>query len=336
MNRSSRRVLAATLIAATTTVGLTASPASADTFTPANTAPTLSSPAFVMPGALTAFQPDAGASAGIYEYDVTVGDAETLNDIATVSVSLYQSLKEDGLTAGEGDASGAVINPANTVKLSWDRPTNAFSISAGASTYWALGTAADVSVSPASLTATTGIVKFKFTVGEAMREGTWTAKATATDLSAATATDATATKAVNAYSVITSRTAQNFGTALASGVGGATKSDAPNVTSNGSTALTLTAGDFTSGSYNFALKSSGATSVAPAAGEVTFDCNPAGTFNEASAVRVGSTATLLGTATSTGTAEGGAAVSDTCRLQHGGQRPVGAYSFTVVNTIANT
>lgn len=312
-----------------------ASPAGAEEFTPQNSAPTLSSPAFAMPGAQTAFEPDAAASDEVYAYAVTVGDAESLDDLNTVSVCLAHSLKEDGATAGEGDATCGTINPQDTVKLTWTRATNAFSISAGASTYWALGTGGDVSTAPTDLTATTGTVTFRFTVSEAMREGTWKATATAADISAATASDNSETKAVNAYSSITARAQQNFGT-LASGGAGATATASPTVTSNGATTVSLTGGSFVNGAYSFALKTTGATSTAPAAGEVTYDCMTGETFTEASATRVGSTATSLGTATATGTAEGGSAVSNICRLKHGGQRPAGAYSFTVVNAIANS
>ncbi len=68
---------------------------------------------------------------------------------------------------------------------------------------------------------------------------------------------------------------------------------------------------------------------------MTYDCNRAGSFTELGATRVGSAATSLGTATSTGVAEGGTAVSNTCRIKHGGERPVDAYSYTVVNAINN-
>lgn len=328
---------AAALVAVTSASlagALSAAPAGAEEFTPQNTTPTLASPAFTMPGAQTAFEPDAAGSDEVYTYAVTAGDAETLNDLNTVSVCLYHSLKEDGTTAGEGDSTCTTINPQNTVKLTWTRSTNAFAISAGASTYWALGTGADASSAPADLTATSGVVTFKFKVSEAMREGTWKAVATATDISAASASDNSQTKLVNAYSSITARTAKDFGT-LASGGAGATATDSPTVISNGATTVSLTGGSFVNGSYSFALKTTGLTSTSPAAAEVTYDCMTGGTFTEASATRVGSTATSLGTATSTGTAEGGSAVSNTCRVKHGGQRPVGAYSFTVVNAIAN-
>ena len=83
------------------------------------------------------------------------------------------------------------------------------------------------------------------------------------------------------------------------------------------------------------MKTNGATSTAPAAGEVTYDCNRAGAFVEGTATRIGSSATSLGTATASGTAELGSAVSNTCRIVHGGGRPTGTYAFTVVNTIVN-
>ena len=106
--------------------------------------------------------------------------------------------------------------------------------------------------------------------------------------------------------------------------------------SNGQTALSATAGNFTNGTYTFTLLTTGLTSSAPAAGQVTFDCQVAASFTEASATRVGTTSTQLSAnQTPTGTAENGTAVANSCRLAHGGQRPVGTYSFTVVNAIGN-
>lgn len=329
-----RRLAAATASAALWVGVLGTSPAFADQFTTANNAPTLSSPAFTMPGAQTNFEPDGGASDEVYTYGVTVSDADTLNDLDTVSVCLYHSLKEDGLTLGEGDATCAAINPQNTVKLTWTRSTSTFAASTGTSTYWALGTGADASTAPADLTATSGALAFKFTVSEAMREGTWTAKVTATDTSAAAATNSAVTEGVNGYSSITARTQKSFGAALAANTG-SNSTDSPTIIANGATTKSLTAGDFTDGTYTFALKTDGLTSVGPAAGQVTFDCNRASTFTEASATRVGSTATSLGSATASGVAEGGTAVDNTCRLMHGGGRPVGTYAFTVVNAVAN-
>lgn len=327
-----RRVFAAVTLAACALSLLSTTPASAEQVVVANTAPSVSSPSFTMPGGQTAFEPDAGASDEVYAYAVTVGDAETLNDLATVTVCLYQSMKEDGSTPGEGDDTCAVINPANTVLLTWTQLTDAFTKSAGASTFWALDT-----VTPSSrtglLTDTTGTLTFRFTVSEAMREGTWTAKVTATDASAATAVNSAETKLVNAYSAITTRTQQTFGT-LAAGVA-ATATDSPTVTSNGATTMSLTAGNFVNGSYSFTLLTTGGPGAAPAAGQLTYDCQQAATFTEASATRVGSAATSLGSATASGTAEGGSTVSNTCRIKHGGGRPVGTYSFTVVNTLIN-
>ena len=87
---------------------------------------------------------------------------------------------------------------------------------------------------------------------------------------------------------------------------------------------------------SFTLKATGATSEAAAAGEVTFDCQVAGTFTEASATRVAATSTQLSAdQTTTGTIEGGVAVANSCRLAHGGGEPVGTYSFVVVNAIGN-
>ncbi len=334
MRLPTKRTLAASLALAATLTGASGiRSANAEQLTVLNTTPTVSSPALTMPGSQTSFEPDAASSDEVYAYGVTVGDAESLNDLDAVSVCLYHSLKEDGITPGEGDSTCATINPQNTVKLTWTRSTNAFAVSAGTSTYWALGSGADASSAPADLTATSGALTFRFKVSEAMREGTWTAKVTATDTSAASATDATVTKAVAAYSSITARTQKDYGTLAANTA--ATATDSPTVVSNGATNVSLTAGDFSNGTYSFTLKTDGLTSVGPAAGQVTFDCKTGSTFDELTATRVGTTATSLGSATASGTAEGGSAVANTCRIKHGGQRPTSTYSFTVVNAVNN-
>jgi hypothetical protein len=332
MLTSTGRVLAALALTAVGVSVLSASPASADVLLTANTTPTVGSTSFTMPGT-AAFEPDSDASDEVYAYNVTVGDAESLNDLQTVTVCLYQSLKEDA-SAGEGNDTCAAINPANTVLLTWTQATDAFTIGAGASTFWALDTVIP-STRSGALVDTTAAFVFRFTVSEAMREGTWTAKVTATDITAATDQDATVTAVVNAYSAITVRDPQNFGL-LAAGVG-AERTDSPIVTSNGATTLSLTAGDFVNGVYSYTLKTDDITSVGPAAGEVTYDCNRAGAFDESTATRVGSGVTLIGVAgaTASGTVEGGVAVSNSCRIMHGGGRPTGTYAFVVVNTIGN-
>lgn len=296
--------------------------ASADQFNPANTAPTVSTPSLS-----ASIQPDSGASDTVYSYSVVVGDADTLNDLSTVVVCLY-------LTTG-GDSTCATPDPTTDVKLTWTQSTDAFTIDDGSvNSYWALGAGADASSSP-TLTGTSETFTFKFTVSEATREGGWTAAVTADD-GAATASDSTATTTVGHYSAITTRVSQDFGT-LGSGLAsGVSRTASPTVTSNGQTTYSATAGNFTDGTYTFTLKTNGLTSEGPAAGEVSFDCQVASTFTEGSATRVGSTSTQLSaTETSTGTPEGGSTVDNSCRLAHGGQRPVSTYSFTVVNAIGN-
>lgn len=294
--------------------------AHADEFTTGNTAPTVTTQ-----GLSPTIQPDTGASEAVYEYSVLVGDAESLNDLNTVTVCLY-------LTTG-GDSTCATPDPTTDVSMTWTQSTNAFTIANGSGTYWALGTD-PISTSP-TLTGVSGTFTFTFTVSEAMREGSWTAAVTATDKSAATATGSAATTTVNHYSSITTRTALDFGIVTA-GLTGSTLTSSPTVTSNGQTTYNASATNFTAGAYTFTLKTDGATSVAPAAGQVTFDCQVASSFTEASAKRVGLTSTLLdATQTSTGTPESGSAVAHTCRLAHGGERPVGAYSGTIVTAIGN-
>ncbi len=323
-----------TVVAATAVTAFVTGPVAADEFSPENNAPELSDPSFTLPGGQTEFEPDGGASDEVYAYSVTVTDADSLEDLEDVQICLHHSLAEDGTSPGDGDPTCATTDARHSVLLTWTRATDTFTIDAGGSTFWALGTGADVSTSPADLTTTTGVLTFRFTVSEAMREGTWTASGTATDRASATGTNDEATATVAPYSSITTRVQQDFGI-LAAGAP-ATATASPTVVSNGTTELSLTAGDFSSGTHSFTLETDGATSDAPTSGRVTFDCVTGDTFDEGAATRVGSAATPIGTTTVDGTAEGGAAVDNTCRLVHGGGRPVDTYEFTVVNTIANS
>ena len=180
---STRRVLAAVALTATGLSVLSATPASADQVALLNTDPIVSSSSFTMPGVQVAFEPDGAASDEVYQYNVTVADAETLDDLTTVTLCLYHSLNEVA-AAGEGDNTCAATDPANTVLLTWSQATDAFTIDAGSSTYWALATGT-VSNHSGVLTDTTAAFEFRFTVSEAIREGTWTANVTATDTSTA-------------------------------------------------------------------------------------------------------------------------------------------------------
>lgn len=322
------------VVAAAAVTALVTGPVAADEFTPENNAPELTDPAFSYPGGQVQIEPDGGASDEVYGYSVTVTDADSLEDLEDVQICLYHSLAADGVTPGAGDPTCATTDPRHTVLLTWDRATDTFSIDAGGSTFWALATGADESTSPADLTVPSGVLTFNFTVSEAAREGTWTANGTATDRSSATGTNDEATATVAPYSSITTRVQQDFGI-LAAGAP-ATATASPTVVSNGTTELSLTAGDFTSGTHSFTLETGGDTSDAPTSGRVTFDCVTGDTFDEGDATRVGTAPTAIGTTTVDGTAEGGAAVDNTCRLIHGGGRPVDTYEFTVVNTIANS
>lgn len=294
--------------------------ASADEFVTGNSAPTVSSPS--LPASIS---PDAGASDTVYSYSITVGDADTLNDLDTVTVCLYHTVV--------GDATCATPDPTTDVMLTWTQSTDAFSIEAGSlNDYWALGTGIDASASP-TLTGISGTFTFKFTVSEATREGGWTAAVVATDSSAASASDSTATTTVNHYSAITTRISQDFGTVGSGLANGVDREGSPTVTANGQTTFSMTASDFTDGTYTFTLKTTGLIAEGPGAGEVTFDCQVA---PEPSAIRVGSTSSQLSAdQTTTGTPEGGSTVTNSCHLAHGGERPVSTYSATVVNAIGN-
>ena len=318
MRATLRRRLGAAAAVAGAAVLSVAGIASGDEFDPGNSAPSVSSPSLS-----AAIVPDSGASNSQYSYAVTVGDADTLEDLSTVSVCLYR-------TSG-GDATCATPDPATDVALTWTRATGVFAVDdGGANDYWANGTAP--APSAPTLSATSGTFTFTFTVSEAMREGGWTATVTATDASAASATDATATTAVAWYGAITARVSQEFGT-VAAGATGATGTSTPTVTANGTSTFGLSAGAFGSGGSSFSLASGLPTDV-PAAGEVALDCTMGATFVEGSATRVGATETIAGTSqTPTGTPEGGSALASTCRLSHGGGRPIGTYTGTVVNTV---
>lgn len=329
-----RRALAVgAFTAACVVAGLVVRPVGADDFEPENHTPALTDPALVLPGGQVAIEPDAGASDEVYGFEVTVADDESLADLAAVTLCWHHSTHEDGESPGDGDPTCTDLDPRHTVRMSWTPADGTFALEAGGSTHWELATGDDASSAPSDLDALSGTVTFRFRVSEAMREGTWTVVATVEDTSGTSDSDSTVTATVAPYSAITMRAPQSFGSVAA--LTPVTATDTPVVVANGATRLSLQAGAATSPSGTFQLLADGPTSSLPGTGELTLDCNLAGSFTEGTATRIGSTPTDLGIATATGTPEGGVAVPNTCRLLHGGGRPVDVYDLTVVNTVTN-
>ncbi|MBC7259674.1 MAG: hypothetical protein H5T65_10540 [Chloroflexi bacterium] len=118
-----------------------------------------------------------------YAVKVTVTDANTLNDLATVKVTIFFDADGDddpGDVPGTGDTQTAAI-------LTWTKGTpSTWTISAGSPTTWAIVTANCVEP---SLTGSTGTWWFHFRPGKVATEATdWDAYVVATDDNSATGT----------------------------------------------------------------------------------------------------------------------------------------------------
>ncbi len=303
-------------------------PAAADDFTPGNTAPTAAITTGDPMGTVT---PTATGS-DLQLIEVLAGDADLLQDLATVELCLYRT--------GVGDATCAATDPQNTVSITWTRATDAFTMDPDAATTWALGT----SVSNYNAAATSMAMDFEFRAGAVSLEGDWTVIATATDVSDDDGIDNNANMMpVGYFSTITAqRLGVSYGEVDSGAPGAATSLDDSDGTiiANGATDVSMsqdTEFEMTVPTLNTAGIAGGTPATAVGTGDVALDCEAADTFTEGNATRLTLLAQTLdaGVLTS-GTPEAGTtALVNSCRLTSGGGLPIGEYSATVAVGVGN-
>lgn len=308
-------------LVATGFVGLLAQPVAADTFLPGNLAPTIGA---VVASANAA--PAEGGSAPI-TVAVSVVDLNSLNDLSTIVVCAYFT---------GGDSTCATPNPANNVRMTYTVAGNvsssSFAIAGGTSSTWSL----DGSTALSSGLATLGTATFRFKVGEVAREGNWRYNVTVTDRTGATANQDSvlSTTAVAWYGEFTSAGIKAFGTIALGGSADVTK--AHTVQANGGSKI------------NYSTTSTWATAN-PGTPTLTLDTDglpgdQAFSYACSSGTTVSLTPTYITTSASaptgltsikgTGTAEGGEATDDACRVYLGTAAPSALVTGEVTMAIA--
>ena len=190
-------------------------------------------------------------------------------------------------------------HPDTQFEMTWSQATGTFAVT-GQTNYKENGSVTDYGDGTDSFMSLT----FRFQVSDAMLAGGWKVRVTATDLDDQSAT-ATASGINVLYfaSVATQRPAVDYGTVhqqdgnVADG-----KSDGRFI-SNGPSAVTISATDFTRTGASLPLDT-GTPSQPPELGKVGMDCSTGPTFDVASALRVtGLPALLQNNVFATGTGE---------------------------------
>lgn len=183
LNRSGAVLATGALLGASLVAGVTGT-ASAEEFDPANAAPTVS----IDTSTLT-MSPDSGVGDNIYTIAATVGDANSLLDLNTVTLCLYKVGAPNA-----GDASCATQDPQSTAKITWTRSIDEFDVDASSGTEssnWELGTGGDAepstnnasySYSAYSASGTSMTMQYRFRVSDVATEGTdWAVRVVAAD-----------------------------------------------------------------------------------------------------------------------------------------------------------
>ncbi len=259
-------IIAAGLLASGFTVCV-AGAARADTFEPTNATPqvTLADQSATM-------TPDDYTDNGAYEIDATVSDSDTLADLNSVTLCIY----EKGQNATGSCLDGA-LDARHTARITWTRtaPTNNFEITARSgggtdNTFWALGTGGDSAPAALSNTfngqggaqdswynisnyvesATSMQMKFFFRPSEVAKESVnWAVKVTADDgIAQDSASDETGYTMAHHARVQTQRSPVSWGSVTTGG--SATPGSAQDVSSgtlvtNGGTDVQMSTSTFT-------------------------------------------------------------------------------------------
>lgn len=323
LNRSGA-VLATGALLAAGLVGAFAGPAGADTLEQSNEPPVVS--ALNATGSAT-MQPDSDSSEGTYSVTATVSDANTVQDLTTVSLCMYL----DG-------ASDTCASPDGTTQalLTWTQATDTFAMNDGAGAYWVDATSTEnYSAGNDDMGFT-----FNFKVSEAARAGNWNAKVIAVDDAAASDSEVDTSNTMAYYAnVDTNRAAQDYGSLAAGGTSNKLDISSGTIQANGSTDVFYAAGSFNNPVESVNLTNyqaiNSSVAVTPAEGSYALDCQSGATFTQGSSTRVATVATeITSAAFTTGTAEGGASDSTaSCRLTNGGGVPTGTYTGTVQVTV---
>ncbi|MDP4015140.1 MAG: hypothetical protein U0990_02930 [Candidatus Nanopelagicales bacterium] len=312
--------LASAALVAGAMTAVAVAPAQADDFDQGNIDPVVSA---VTAG--FAMQPAANGTSATYQIDATITDGNTLLDLNTVTLCLYN-------TAG-GTSDCSSTDSQNTMKMVWTRADDAFVLTSGGSTYWADQT----SLSDYTATNTAMDLNFKFKVGEAALQGDWTAKVTALDTSAGTHTVTDATHSVAYYgSVDTNRAGQSYGELAKDGSANAQNISHGTLQVNGATDISYAVANLTDGTTTM-TNMGGLVTAAPDVTKFALDClGGSATYDNTGAARIAAGATEVHSNILTGGAveDGNTTNVASCRLATGGQVPAQTYTGALTVTVA--
>lgn len=296
------------------------SPAQADTFQPGSSNTTVTFTTAPLTGG-SSIQPAANGSGGPYTISATIADANTLLDVASVDLCLYNN------AVGDPNCGALNLDPQDTVKITWV-PTNTFALLPVS--HWS-NQSSTSTYNPLSTSMT---INFKFNVSEVALMGAWTAKITATAVLPGSGGSASQAANVNYFSQITAqRASQAFGTVESGESATALDKTDGTIIANGSSDISLAQAAFSDGTTTAGI-ADGSPGTAPDPTEVALDCKAGATYSDSGAIRLSTTPAALATdVLQTGTTElGSTANHNSCQLTNGGELPSSS-SYSALVTV---
>lgn len=350
MNRKkTKSVIARSSVLALTAGGMAvfaASPSQAEEFDPTNIAPTVTSVTDTL-----AMSPDQAIGDAVYTIAATVGDANSLQDLNTVTVCLYNQAQGVS-TCGDADH-----DARDTVLMTWTRSTDTFTIDAttgGAdASNWNLGhttsaddseasnVAANYSYSAFTGTNTSMNMLFTFRTSEVAKEGTnWGVLVTADDGdTTGTASDTAGYTVAHYARVATQRSAVDWNTVVAETKTASSNVNAGTFIANGGTDLQMSVTTYTDGTTTLANAGGSPDDALTADRQFALDVDLDDTYNAgANDFRLSSSLTDIETAVLTaGTTEAGDnSTLHGFQFQHGGAVPRSGTPYTATVLVGVT
>lgn len=341
LNRSGAVLATGALLGASLVAGVTGT-ASAEEFDPANAAPTVS----IDTSTLT-MSPDSGVGDNIYTIAATVGDANSLLDLNTVTLCLYKVGAPNA-----GDASCATQDPQSTAKITWTRSIDEFDVDASSGTEssnWELGTGGDAepstnnasySYSAYSASGTSMTMQYRFRVSDVATEGTdWAVRVVAADGDTTTTANDTTGFSVNWYGrVATQRSGYDWAEVTTGSSSTANALSAGTIVTNGGSDVQMSTSTFTDGTTSLA-NALGTTNTAVSTDrEFAIDVDPGATYDGTGTSRlIGSLADVETGDLTSGTVEAGSTGStQSFKLWLGNSVPRSGTPYTGTVTVGVT
>ncbi|MFN8126397.1 MAG: hypothetical protein U0R64_07815 [Candidatus Nanopelagicales bacterium] len=328
--------VAALLAASLGVVGVTS--AQADDVNPSNATPTVAIDTDTL-----SMAPDNGVGDNIYTVAVTVGDANSLEDLNTVTLCLYST--------ADGDATCTNQDARNTALITWTRSGDTFDIDATSGTEasnWELGTGGDseastnnASYSYSGYVATDVSMQilYRFRVSDATRQGAWSVRAVANDGDATqTANDTTGYSASWYGRVATQRAGYNWGDVASGSSATADNLSAGTVVANGGSDIQMATTSFFNGTTTISNAGGTTNTSVSADRQFAIDVDPGVSYDGTGTGRLtGSLADVETGDLLTGTTEAGDTSStQSFKLWLGNKAPRAASPYSGTVTVGVT